>query len=143
LTTNHQLPFSILIATPDEQWLNHLSQVLQKNRFRVAVTTDGHEAVRISREEDTRMMILDTNLTGLNGYEATQMIRQSGNQVMVILLLAWFTLQSMEMAFALGCNELIAKPVNTDELLEIILKWTTGSIPENNIELKETGPDEH
>jgi CheY-like chemotaxis protein len=69
-------------------------------------------------------MILDTSLRGLNGYEVSRMIRESGNSEIIIILLAWFSVQSLEMANAVGCNELVAKVVNVQELVEVAGKWS-------------------
>ena len=123
MTENKLPPFSILVATPDDRLSADLGIALKQTGFRVVFTTTGTEAVQFSREEDVSMMILDTSLPGINGYEATQLIRQSGGEDIVIILLAWFCVQSLEMANSLGCNELVAKPVNAAELVEIVHKW--------------------
>ena len=123
MAANNVPSCSILIATTDEVLLSRLSAALKQARFRLVHAIDGYETVRFCREqEEIGIMILDTGLPGLNGYEATRLIRESGNFGIIIILLAWFSVQALEMAYAVGCNELVAKPVNEEELVEMVMK---------------------
>ena len=114
---------SILVATTDEVHLTRLSAALKNAGFKVVHVFDGYEVVRYcQKQEETGIMILDTSLPGLNGYETTRLIRESGNFEIMIILLAWFSVQALEMAYAVGANELVAKPVNEEELVEMVMK---------------------
>lgn len=115
----------ILLATPEVPLGAKLCTALESAGFKVVTATDGHEAIRMAQEmEEIVIMILDTNMPGLNGYLASRLIRQSGNAEMVIILMAWFSVQSMEMGYAVGCNEIVAKPVDVEKLLRVVAKWT-------------------
>jgi DNA-binding response OmpR family regulator len=116
---------TILLATNDEVMSDHVTTALIKAGYKVILALDGYEAVRFCQEqEEIHIMILDTSLRGLNGYEVSRMIRESGNSEIIIILLAWFSVQSLEMANAVGCNELVAKVVNVQELVEVAGKWS-------------------
>ena len=85
----------------------------------------------INQEPEISLMVIDSDLPGINGYEVVREVRESGRKDIVIILLAWFCLPSMKMANELGANELIAKPAHYKELSSIISKWTGISV--NNI----------
>lgn len=124
MITNNIPACSILIVRAVETTLSQLSKALSQTGFKVINAHSGYEAFRFLHEmKDIRITIIDTDLPDINGYEVTRMIRKSGNTDMVIILLTWFSFQSFEAGNAVGCNELIAKPINTDELVEIAMKW--------------------
>ena len=132
MAENSVLDQSILLATPDKSVCKQLATVLGRAGFGLVVTHNGEEAYRLAMEtKEIRVMVLDTNLPGLNGYEVTSRIRKEGNPGIVIILLAWFSIHSLEMALAVECNEYIAKPLVANELFEIILKWLKASAPES------------
>ncbi|MFZ4563879.1 MAG: response regulator [Bacteroidales bacterium] len=124
MDTNTIPTCSILIVRTDESSSSQLSMALSKTGFNVINAHNGYEAVRFLQErKDIVIAILDTDLPDINGYEVTRIIRKSGKANLVIILLAWFSVQSLEAGNAVGCNELIAKPINTEELVEIAMKW--------------------
>jgi CheY-like chemotaxis protein len=118
----------ILLATPDKLVCKQMSLLLNRAGFGLVITHNGEEACRIVRDTKViRIILLDTDLPVLNGYEVARMIRQMGKDKIVIILLAWFSIQSLEMALATECNEYIAKPVVVNELYEMSLKWLKAS----------------
>jgi hypothetical protein len=58
----------------------------------------------------------------LNGYIATQKIREFNKDVIIIAQTANGLLGDREKAIEAGCNDYIAKPIDTSELLAMISK---------------------
>ncbi len=60
-----------------------------------------------------RFLVMDVALEGMNGFEVTQQIRKIHDfSDLVIILVGWYSLASVNMALAVGCNEFIVKPLD-------------------------------
>ena len=85
----------------------------------------SEEVIRlISEDSGTRLLIIDSNLPGINGYETVRLLRINGYSELIIILLVWFNMQSMAAANLVGCDELIAKPLDISGLVETAKKRT-------------------
>jgi len=114
----------ILIATSKKHLGAQLATELNRPDYHFITAPDGNSAVKYCHEhEDIRVMIIDSDLPGLNGYETIRQIkqiRQSEKSEIMIILVAWFSLHAMDMACKLGCDELFAKPVKHQELVNLL-----------------------
>ena len=59
---------------------------------------------------------------GMNGYEATEQIRQTGKDVCIIAQTAHALEGDMEKTIDAGFDDYISKPINREKLLNIIQK---------------------
>jgi DNA-binding NarL/FixJ family response regulator len=86
----------------------------------VAEAGDGEEAVRLAREQDPDIVVMDIALPKLNGIEATKQIKETSPGTAVLVLSAY---DDDEYVFALleaGAAGYLLKDVSTDELIEAI-----------------------
>ena len=84
----------------------------------------GTEAVDICRHNsDIDLILMDIQLPQMNGYEATQQIRQFNKDVIIIAQTAFGLEGDREKSIKVGCNDYIAKPIKKDELLLLIQKY--------------------
>jgi len=105
-----------LTENSDYQWLN------RNDEFNLFIFTSGKEALDfIESGQDIALAVIYADLSDLNGYETTLRIRQSGNDLPVILLVHHNSLQSIRLATMVGCSHLLQLPVPDDEL-EIIIR---------------------
>jgi CheY-like chemotaxis protein len=80
------------------------------------VARTGIEAVDICRNNpDIDLILMDMQMPGLNGYEATQQIREFNKTVIIIAQSAFGLSDDRESAA--GCSDYISKPINKSELL--------------------------
>jgi CheY-like chemotaxis protein len=61
---------------------------------------------------------MDIRLKGLNGLEATQLIKQITPNIPVIAQTACAILGDMEKCISAGCNAYLSKPIESKTLLE-------------------------
>jgi len=83
----------------------------------VAEAGDGEEAVRLAKELDLDVIIMDVALPKLNGIEATRQIKETNPGATVLVLTAY---DDNEYIFALleaGAAGYLLKDVSTDELV--------------------------
>jgi CheY-like chemotaxis protein len=70
------------------------------------------EAVDISRNNaDIDLILMDIQMPGLNGYEATRQIRKFNSDV-IIIAQSMVCHDDREKAILAGCNDYISKPLS-------------------------------
>jgi len=68
------------------------------------------------------MILMDLDMPEINGYEATQIIRERDKVIPIIAQTAYAQKENRERAKKIGINDFITKPINKDNLIRIILK---------------------
>ena len=82
------------------------------------------EAVEMCRNNpDLDLILMDIQMPGLNGYEATRQIRQFNKKVVIIAQTAFGLSGDREKSIAAGCNDYIAKPISKAGLIALIQKY--------------------
>jgi len=84
----------------------------------VGEAADGREAVRLVEMIQPDVVLMDIEMPGMDGLEATQLIKASWPRIVVIVLTIHASHQ-ME-AFAAGADAFFSKGVPTEELVEAI-----------------------
>jgi len=102
------------------------------NRFGldISIAKDGHEAVEKALSEPFDLVIMDIQMPGMDGLEATQRLRQKGFKAPIIALTAYATDQAKAQCLEAGCDDYLAKPIETQQLISLLnkyLKCATGS----------------
>ncbi len=87
---------------------------------------NGQEAVDIIIEQPFDLVLMDIQMPVMDGYEATRTIRQRlpDNPLPIIAMTANAMREDRDRALAAGMNDHIGKPINHDELLQKLQKWS-------------------
>jgi signal transduction histidine kinase len=84
----------------------------------------GLEAVEVFRNNpDIDLILMDIQMPLLNGYEATQQIRQFNKDVIIIAQTAFVHHEAFESSKAAGCNDYISKPIKKENLFALVQKY--------------------
>ena len=59
----------------------------------------------------------------MGGYEATRQIRQFNQEVIIIAQTAYGLLGDREKSIQAGCNDHIPKPIRSEDLKDLIMKY--------------------
>ena len=114
---------NILIVEDDETSLQLISILLEKFTRKSIKVSSGSEAVETCRRNpDIDLILMDIQLPDINGYEATQKIRQFDKEVVIFAQTAYALTGDKEKALSMGCNDYISKPINNEKLKQIIAK---------------------
>ena len=114
---------NILIAEDDETSDLLFSIALTKISNEIFHAKTGAEAVIICRSHpDIDLIMMDIQMSEMNGYEATRQIRQFNKHVIIIAQTAFGYSNEREMSMEAGCNDYMSKPINQLEFLELIRK---------------------
>jgi CheY-like chemotaxis protein len=100
-----------------------LMSILTKDFNREILKADnGNAAIELCREHtDIDLILMDIQLPGMDGYEATRQIRQFNKDVVIIAQTAYGLSGEKENALKAGCDEYLSKPINVNELTDMIL----------------------
>jgi PAS domain S-box-containing protein len=116
----------ILIAEDDEISDSLISSMVDKYSHEVLHVNTGADAVHACRNNpDIDLVLMDINLTGMDGFEATRQIRQFNKEVIIIAQTAFSLKFDRVMAIEAGCNDYINKPISNSELQGLIRKYFT------------------
>ena len=104
-----------------------LRHALESKGYHVLEAINGQEAVDIARREVPDLILMDLDLPILDGIGATQRIRQQLHHVPIFAVTAYPLSYTRVKAFARGCNEYIAKPIDLGELEELLKRYLPAS----------------
>jgi DNA-binding response OmpR family regulator len=110
----------ILVIDDDHLVRYTISKILQRNGFDVVTASDGKRGMAVFRSENPDVVITDIIMPEQEGAETIIMIRHERPQVRIIAISGGARTRNidyLEMARALGADDVIRKPFEADELL--------------------------
>jgi CheY-like chemotaxis protein len=112
----------ILLIEDNELNRDMLSRRLQRKGYTVAIAPDGREGVATARADKPDLILMDMSLPGLDGWEATQLLKgdPETRHIPVIALTAHAMSGDREKALAAGCDDYDTKPIEWPRLLDKI-----------------------
>ena len=117
----------VLVAEDNESNLIVARAQLIRMGLEVLVAEDGQQAIDILASEAVDAVLMDCQMPVLDGYAATEIIRQreiaTGRHLPVIALTANAMRGDRERCQAAGMDEYLAKPYSGDELLAVLARW--------------------
>ena len=111
--------------------------LLERQGHQVTVASDGREAVKTfsERPEDFDLILMDIQMPRMDGFEATQAIRdkkhKAAREIPIIALTAHAMRGDRERMLKAGMDDYLAKPIQSRDLYALIEKWrleTSGNI---------------
>ncbi|UTF51369.1 PAS domain S-box protein [Desulfomicrobium sp. ZS1] len=118
-------PLHILLAEDDEVTIFATRALLTRAGYEVSVARTGYEAVSLLREQDFGLVLMDVQMPGMDGVEATRIIRSDPGlgdkrSIPIIALTAFAMDGEKEIFLAAGMDGYVAKPVGMKELIRAI-----------------------
>lgn len=112
---------TVLVAEDEESNYELVRIVLQK-RYRLLRAHNGIEAVTLNEDEKPDLILMDIRMPGMNGLDATRIIKEVSNDTPVIALSAYAFDENIKEAMAAGCDAFMAKPFRVEDLIEVVQK---------------------
>ena len=113
---------TILVAEDEDSNYELVKIVLQK-RYRLLRAHNGIEAVQINEDEHPDLILMDIRMPGMNGLDATRIIKEVSHNTPVVALSAYAFDENIREAKAAGCDEFMAKPFRVENLIEMVRKY--------------------
>jgi CheY-like chemotaxis protein/anti-sigma regulatory factor (Ser/Thr protein kinase) len=117
-------PPLILLAEDNETTIHLLTDHLVRLGYRVTAARTGAEALQRAQEERPALIVMDMQMPGMDGLEATRRIREDAALagLPIIALTALAMPGDDERFLAAGASEYLSKPVDLKKLVRAIEK---------------------
>lgn len=106
----------ILIVEDNKELLELLTDFLRAEGYTVSTAENGEKALSLFEKYGARLVLLDINLPGIDGFEVCEKIRNEGNTP-VIMLTARVSKEDKLNGLILGADDYIEKPYDIDILI--------------------------
>jgi len=116
----------ILLVEDFEDSRSVLKRLLEIEGFEVMEASDGRQAIETALREALDLILMDVSLPAMDGFQATRQIRalEQGQTPPIIVISAYDNHEIRAEAKAAGCTDYVTKPIDFDQLLKLIKKYT-------------------
>ncbi len=123
--TRQAPPFSgkVLVVEDHKNIRLLIGKILKRLGFEVTLAEDGQQAVEKVLEESFDLVLMDIRMPVLNGFEATERLREKGVTTPIIALTAHAMKGDREKCLEAGCDDYISKPFDQEELRRTLSKY--------------------
>jgi two-component system cell cycle response regulator DivK len=115
----------ILVVEDQEDNRRIIRDLLTASGYALIEAVTGEEGVAAAEREKPDLILMDIQLPGLDGYEATRRIKAipALKQVPVIAVTSYALSGDDQKAFAAGCDGYVTKPFSPRQLLAKIREY--------------------
>ena len=107
----------ILIVDDEENIREVVHEYCELNGFDADEAADGMEALEMVKANSYDCVILDVMMPEMDGYEFTEALRASNNNLPILMVSAKQLPVDKNKGFAVGTDDYMTKPVDQDEFL--------------------------
>lgn len=108
---------TILVIDDDPSITSLLKRGLSYEGFQVETAASGEEGLSLALDHAPDLVVLDLMLPGLDGHAVLRRLRAADEQLPVLMLTAKDTPEDQIMAFGLGADDYVVKPIRFEVLL--------------------------
>lgn len=118
----------ILYVEDDAASLSLVNRLLSAEGYQVVTASDGLSAIEVAERERPNLILMDINISGLDGYEVTTKIRTIPElqQIPIVAVTAAALKGDRERALAAGCDGYISKPIDVDRFPQQVRDFLLG-----------------
>lgn len=109
--------FHILVVDDDINTRRLIKAVLEVENYQVSTAKDGQMALDIMEREYIDLVVLDIMMPGMDGYEFTKLLRESNNDLPILMVSAKQLTSDRKKGFIVGIDDYLTKPFDEEELL--------------------------
>ncbi|MBC3788009.1 response regulator [Spirosoma utsteinense] len=123
---SHDQSTSIKVLVVEDDVMNQrvLEGYLQGHRVKTVIANNGLEAIEILRNESFALIFMDVQMPEMDGYTATETIRQQlVLHTPIIAMTACTTASEYERCLAVGMNDYLAKPIRMHQLNNVLARF--------------------
>jgi CheY-like chemotaxis protein len=115
---------TVLVAEDNAVNQALIRTVLERKDYSVLLAQDGQEAIDLVQRHPVDLVLMDVQMPGMDGLEATRRLRQmpEGAHLPIIALTAHAMKGDDERCLAAGCDAYLSKPIEPGDLLEHVAR---------------------
>ena len=107
----------VLIVDDEKLMRISLESQLKKEGYNVKSVDNALDGLKMVKSEEYDVVVTDLRLSGMNGMDFLKEIKKYNQEIIVVIMTAYGTLESAVSAIKEGAYDYIAKPFSTDELI--------------------------
>ncbi len=116
---------TVLIVEDNELNMKLFHDLLEAHGYETLQTRDGLEALKIARENNPDLILMDIQLPEVSGLEVAKWIKEDENlkSIPIIAVTAFAMKGDEEKIRQGGCEAYIAKPISVSKFLETVERF--------------------
>jgi len=113
------------VLVVDDNSVNQMitKRILETKEANVVVIDNGFDAIELVREQEFDIILMDIHMPKMNGYEATEGIREFNKTTPIIALTAVDISENKEKIITSGMNGFISKPFRLEQFYQELSKF--------------------
>ena len=111
-------PIRLLLVDDEVGYLEVLGKRLRKRDFDVTTARSGAQAIRIARDHDFDVAVVDLKMEDMDGIELLKILRRMMPELQVIMLTGHGSERAARDGLSLGAFDYLLKPIDLEALLE-------------------------
>lgn len=116
-------PLILIVEDVESNYL-YLNAVLTRIDAKIEWVKNGIEAVNFAKEHpETKLILMDLQMPEMNGYDATREIKKIYPKMPIIAQTAFAMSDDRTKAIEAGCDDYLAKPIRSKDLLDTVNKF--------------------
>ena len=125
-------PTKILYVEDDPASVALVRRLLADQNYHIVDVADGLAAIEIARQLAPDLILMDINISGLDGYEVTTRLRsiEDMQQIPIVAVTAATLKGDRERSLIAGCNGYIPKPIAVDHFPQQVRSFLMGTTEE-------------
>ena len=109
--------FRILVVEDDKNTRMLLKAVLEAENYSVFTAENGEDALAVMDANHVDLVVLDVMMPKMDGYEFTRTLRQSNNNLPILMVSAKQLPADKKKGFLVGTDDYMTKPIDEEEML--------------------------
>jgi DNA-binding response OmpR family regulator len=109
--------FHLLVVDDDKNTRLFLTALLEEAGYTVTAASNGEVALETMDRAHIDLVVLDIMMPKMDGYEFTRLLRESDNNLPILMVSAKQLPADKHKGFAVGTDDYITKPIDDEEFL--------------------------
>ncbi|OQQ10360.1 hybrid sensor histidine kinase/response regulator [Vibrio splendidus] len=105
-----------------------IQQMLRKHEIEPAIASNGVEGFELASDNEYDIVFMDCRMPVMDGFEATEKLREKGYVKSIVALTAGTTLEERERCIQCGMDDILSKPYTANDLKEMLKKWGVSAV---------------
>ena len=109
--------FQIMVVDDDKNTRLFLKAVLEAENYTVLTAENGEDALTLMDSNHVDLVVLDIMMPKMDGYEFTRALRESNNNLPILMVSAKQLPSDKKHGFMVGTDDYMTKPIDEEEML--------------------------
>ncbi|MDX1382517.1 MAG: sigma-54 dependent transcriptional regulator [Thermoanaerobaculia bacterium] len=126
-------PPRLLVVEDRDSLRRLLRKALEEDGYLVDVASDGVEGIALAERNEYELVLTDLRLPGASGLEVLRGVKEARPSSPVVVFTAFGSVETAVEAMKMGAADFLEKPVEIDQIRELVKGWVTRSGSEDRI----------